>query len=148
MTPALALAAALLAAPPPPARPETLTLPVHGAYDADTLYARLPSAPGPLRRVSIRLEGVDTPERGWRAQCPAEAEMAERARVRTLALLAGVQAVTVVSPRWGKYGGRIVGRVLIGTRDLAADLIARKLGRPYDGGARMGWCDTEREERS
>ena len=28
----------------------------------------------------IRIRGVDTPEIGWRAQCPAEAEKAEQAR--------------------------------------------------------------------
>ena len=34
--------------------------------DGDTVKVKINSMPPELRRVSIRLRGVDTPEKGWR----------------------------------------------------------------------------------
>jgi micrococcal nuclease len=43
---------------------------------------------------------------------------------------------------YGKYAGRVVARVTMPDgEDLAAGLIAAGLGRAYEGGARVGWCD-------
>ena len=40
----------------------------------------------------------------------------------------------------GKYAGRIVAQVLVGGEDLEEMIIEAGLGRPYEGGAREGWC--------
>ena len=44
----------------------------------------------------------------------------------------------------GKYAGRIIADVsLADGRSLAALVIGAGLGREYDGGTRLGWCDGE-----
>lgn len=123
---------------------EEITLPVRDVYDGDTIRATLdlPGLPEELRKVSVRLAGIDTPERGWRAQCPAEAELAESARAYVVGRLAGAEAVTVLDPDWGKFGGRIIGRVMIDGSDLASELIERGFAIAYDGGKKVNpWCE-------
>ena len=50
-----------------------------GAYDGDTLYITMPGLPDELARMTVRLRGVDTPERSWRADCEEELEAGTRA---------------------------------------------------------------------
>jgi len=94
------------------------------------------------RGTAVRLAGIDAPEIGARARCPAEAKLAGQARARLVALIEGAQSLTIeiVSKRRDKYG-RLVGRVLADGQDVGALLIAENLARPYTGrGKRKGWC--------
>jgi endonuclease YncB( thermonuclease family) len=43
--------------------------------------------------------------------------------------------------RNGKWAGRVVARVTVDGKDVAAILISEGLGREYHGGKRRGWCD-------
>ena len=48
--------------------------------DGDTVAFAAPFLPEPLKKeLSIRVYGVDTPEKGWRAECEAEAKWGEQA---------------------------------------------------------------------
>ena len=50
--------------------------------------------------------------------------------------------VTLRNVKLGKYAGRVVADVIIGDgRRLADVLIEAGLRRPYDVGARQGWCE-------
>lgn len=107
-------------------------------YDGDTMTVRAHIWPGLTMETSVRLDGVDTPE--LRARCESERRAAEAARDK-LRALAG-EAVLLRHVRPGKYAGRVVAVVeTVDGRNLAAALVAEGLGRPYDGGRRVGWCD-------
>ena len=54
-------------------------------------------------------------------------------------LLRAAGTITLSNPQRGKYF-RIVATVLADGQDVALLLISAKLGRPYSGGKREGWC--------
>ena len=109
--------------------------------DGDTIEIEARFLPPELKqKLSIRVLGVDTPEKGHRAQCPQEAALAERASAYTKSLIASGQPVEIDIARWDKYGGRILGAVRIGGQDLTQGLIANGLGRPYYGEKKSSWC--------
>jgi endonuclease YncB( thermonuclease family) len=131
----LAIALCLLVIP---ASAQCYQWPLSGTpYDGDTFAVTVPGLPDDLARVSIRVRGVDTPE--IQGACETEKQAAIRAREYTQEWLGN--GYEICSPEWGKYGGRVVADVTQGGRNLAQDLIARGLGREYDGGERERWCD-------
>lgn len=110
--------------------------------DGDTIVIEAPWVPDPMKKqISIRVTGVDTPEKGSRAQCPREAQLAEQASAHTKALLARARAVEVEFTDWDKYGGRVLGRVRIDGVDLTDSLIRAGLARAYQGEKKQSWCD-------
>ncbi len=109
---------------------------VVSVYDGDTLTVDAEPWPGLTARTSVRVDGVDTPE--IRGKCQAEKDMAIRARDFVRAVVGASVRLTDVRP--GKYAGRIIADVWVDGRKLADLLIAEKLGRPYHGGRREGWC--------
>ncbi|MGQ0674538.1 MAG: thermonuclease family protein [Rhodospirillales bacterium] len=121
---------------------ETLSGPVRArvlqVIDGDTLAVQARIWLGQDVDILVRLVGIDAPE--LKGKCAAEREAALAAR-ETLAALAALGEVTLSEIRYDKYGGRVLARVAArdGT-DLAGALLARRLARPYDGKARMGWC--------
>lgn len=134
----LALLLCLLSSPAI-AEPWTVRLRSPAAYDGDTLYLIVPELPEPLQRMSVRVLGVDTPE--IRGRCEAEKRKAADARAFVLHAFRGATTVELDVVGWDKYGGRVDAHVTMPDgRDLASALIEAGLGRPYDGGARRGWC--------
>lgn len=110
-------------------------------YDGDTATVDAFPWPRTTIRVSVRLAGIDTPER--RGKCPEEKRLAEAARREFTRLLGGAGSeVALVDPKAGKYAGRVVsGIILPDGRDAVKSLLAGGHGRPYDGGRRQGWCE-------
>lgn len=109
--------------------------------DGDTIVIEARFLPPELKQqLGIRVLGIDTPEKGHRAKCPAEAALAEKASAYTKDLIASGQPVEIDIAGWDKYGGRILGTVRIGGQDLAQGLMAQGLARPYDGGTKSSWC--------
>lgn len=93
-----------------------------------------------MGRDHYRLVGFDAPERGDRAQCPAERELADRAtaRLRQLIATGGADLREVkCSCRPGTEGrracnyGRKCGTLTVGGRDVGPILIGEGLARPY-----------------
>lgn len=119
-----------------------MLLPVDSVYDGDTIKSNLGSRlPSPLNKVSIRINGIDTPERGWRAKCEAEANLAEEAKLHTEQLIGDRTKIKVTNYRWDKYGGRILADVSSAGVDFATSLIENGFAVPYRGtGPKNDWC--------
>ena len=110
--------------------------------DGDTVAFRADFLPAPLKKeLSIRVYGVDTPEKGHRAQCPSEAQRGEAASAFTKQAVAASQTRQVVLMDWDKYGGRVLGDVLLNGQSLRVMLIQNGFAREYYGEAKTSWCN-------
>jgi micrococcal nuclease len=113
--------------------------------DGDTVEFNVPFMPDPLpKKLSIRVLGVDTPEKGHRALCPKENEAAQRATQFTKDVLNRAyqsgQQVLIELKDHDKYGGRVLGDVVINGQRLSQLLIANGHARPYFGEKKSSWC--------
>ena len=113
--------------------------------DGDTVVISAPFLPKPLKpELAIRVFGVDTPEKGHRAMCPSEAQRGEAASaftknaINSAAASGGKFQVTMYG--WDKFGGRVLGDLLINGQSLRAALIANGFAREYYGEAKQSWC--------
>lgn len=115
------------------------TYDVTGIYDGDTFYIEMNGLPPELKRIGVRVRGVDTPE--IRGKCAMEKHNALAAKAFTTRSLASAgYRVTLSNVKWDKYGGRIDADVMVSGKSLAKMLIERGYARHYDGGKRNGWC--------
>jgi micrococcal nuclease len=118
-----------------------------GAYWLDGAEKPRTYGPGACRAVDgdtldcagrrVRLSNIDAPE--LHGRCPAETQMAERAKLAAMIALADTPARVVPDGGKDRYG-RLIARVAVGGHDLGEILVAQGLARPYAGGARRGWC--------
>lgn len=110
--------------------------------DGDTVAFQANWLPEPLKKeLSIRVFGVDTPEKGFRAKCPAEDARGQAATAFTKNVINKSQTRHVVLMDWDKYGGRVLGDVLLDGQSLRAMLISNGFAREYYGDAKTSWCD-------
>ena len=114
--------------------------------DGDTVVIAAPFLPAPFKpELAIRVFGVDTPEKGHRAMCPSEAQRGEAASaftknaIATAAAQGGKFQVTMYG--WDKFGGRVLGDILVNGQSLRAALIANGFAREYYGEAKQSWCN-------
>src|SRR3546814_350152 len=77
---------------------------ITGVADGDTLIADVPCLPEPLRRVLVRVVGVDAPEAGSGARCRREADLAARATAYTEAMVMRSGPVEMAFESWDKWG--------------------------------------------
>lgn len=109
--------------------------------DGDTVQFEAPWVPAPIaQRISVRVFGVDTPEKGHRAQCPREAALGQRATEYTRNMIASATNVRVALRDWDKYGGRVLGDIIMDGRSLRTSLINEGLAREYFGESKTSWC--------
>jgi len=109
--------------------------------DGDTVAFQADFLPAPLKQeLSIRLYGVDTPEKGHRAKCPSESSKGQAAYAFTKNLVKNASITKVIIMKWGKYAGRVIGDVIIDGKSLTKQLLEKGYGREYHGGKRDGWC--------
>ncbi len=95
--------------------------PLTRVIDGDTVAFQATFLPPPLKQeLSIRVFGVDTPEKGHRAMCPQEAQRGEAATAFTKAQINAAQKRQVALMDWDKYGGRVLGDVLLDGKSLRA----------------------------
>lgn len=115
---------------------------IQRVIDGDTVEIAVPWIPPPLPpKLSIRVLGIDTPEKAPRAQCEAEAKKAAEASAFTKSAVATAQLVEIEIEKWDKYGGRVLGHVLLDGHSLSDMLIEAGLARPYKGEAKTSWCN-------
>ena len=114
---------------------------VQGVTDGDTICVECSWAPPPLARMAIRLRGIDTPEKGWRAKCPEEARLGELATAKLKEIVESAEQIEFNNLEWDKYGGRVLADVVIDGVPVAERLIAAGLAKPYDGGKKSSWCE-------
>ena len=109
--------------------------------DGDTIVISAPFLPAPLKpELAVRIYGVDTPEKGHRAMCPAENERALVASKFTSQLIAQGGKIQVTLYAWDKFGGRALGDIIVNGQSVRAGLIANGLAREYYGDAKQSWC--------
>ena len=113
--------------------------------DGDTVVIAAPFLPAPLKpELAIRVFGVDTPEKGFRAQCESEKQRGEAASAFTKNAIAQAAAsggkFQVTMYGWDKFGGRVLGDILVNGQSLRAALIANGFAREYYGDAKQSWC--------
>ena len=110
--------------------------------DGDTVAFQADFLPAPLKKeLSIRVFGVDTPEKGFRAQCASEAQRGEAASAFTKQAVAASTQRQIVLIDWDKYGGRVLGDVLLDGKSLRQMLITKGFAREYYGEAKQSWCN-------
>ena len=110
--------------------------------DGDTVAFAAPFLPAPLKKeLSIRVYGVDTPEKGFRAKCPSEDARGQAASAFTKSAIAAASKRQIVLMDWDKYGGRVLGDVILDGKSLRAMLIENGYAREYYGEAKTSWCN-------
>lgn len=109
--------------------------------DGDTVAFQANWLPDPLKKeLSIRVFGVDTPEKGHRAKCAAENERGQAATAFTRNAINTSSRKQVLLMDWDKYGGRVLGDIILDGKSLRMMLIERGFAREYYGDAKTSWC--------
>jgi endonuclease YncB( thermonuclease family) len=110
--------------------------------DGDTVVIAAPYLPAPLKpELAVRIYGVDTPEKGFRAQCPSEDQRGQAASAFTKNAVTTTQKHQVVLYGWDKFGGRVLGDIILNGVSLRAELIKNGFAREYYGEAKQSWCN-------
>lgn len=118
------------------------TFPITGGrvikvYDADTITiaSKLPYDTSPIYRLSVRLNGIDTPEIKGKGVSDEEKEEAKTARdfVSNLVFNKFVRLENIQSEKYG----RILADVFIGDIHLNELLIRERYAVKYDGGTKI-----------
>lgn len=115
---------------------------VNRVIDGDTVEIAVGFLPDPLPpKLSIRVLGIDTPEKAPRAKCDAEAAKAKEASAFTKAAVRNAREIDVQMTEWDKYGGRVLGHIILDGQSLSDMLIRAGLARSYHGEAKSSWCE-------
>tara|TARA_R110000868_G_scaffold409264_1_gene694459 strand:- start:798 stop:1214 length:417 start_codon:yes stop_codon:yes gene_type:complete len=110
--------------------------------DGDTIKLDV-SKESPLVKklgLSVRIKGIDTPEKAPRAKCDKENILGQQATVFTTYLI-GNKELLLSEVKNDRYGGRIVANVKVGGVDIAQELLKKGLARVYNGEKKKSWCD-------
>jgi endonuclease YncB( thermonuclease family) len=111
------------------------------ATDGDTVVIAAPYLPAPLKpELGVRIFGVDTPEKGFRAKCESEKVRGEQASEFTKLVIKSTKKHQVVLYDWDKFGGRVLGDILLDGMSLRDLLIKNSFARAYFGDAKQSWC--------
>ena len=112
------------------------------AIDGDTIVIAAPYLPAPLKpELGVRIFGVDTPEKSFRAKCDSEKQRGEQASVFVKNLITSTKKYQVVLYDWDKFGGRVLGDMLFDGVSLRDLLIKNGFARAYFGDAKQSWCN-------
>ena len=110
--------------------------------DGDTIKLDV-SKESPLIKklgLSVRIKGIDTPEKGSKAKCDKENALGQQATKFTTELV-GNKELLLSEVKNDKFGGRIVANVKVGGVDIAQELLKKGLARVYNGEKKKSWCD-------
>jgi endonuclease YncB( thermonuclease family) len=109
--------------------------------DGDTVVISAPFLPAPLKpELAIRIFGVDTPEKGFRAKCSSEDARGQAATKFTKDAVDQAQKRQVIFYDWDKFGGRVLGDIILNDQSLRTMLIKNGFAREYYGEAKQSWC--------
>lgn len=110
--------------------------------DGDTVVIAAPFLPQPLKpQLAVRIFGVDTPEKGFRAKCESENQRGLAATEFTKNAVAKSVKRQVTLYDWDKFGGRVLGDILLDGQSLRTMLIQNGFAREYYGEAKQSWCN-------
>lgn len=109
-------------------------------YDGDTITFNIPDIHPLLgKKISIRVNGVDTPELKTKDKC--EKSKARSAKKLVKSIMRSAKRIDLLNVKRGKYF-RIVADVIVDGKDISEVLIKNKLAYRYDGGKKsvVNWC--------
>ena len=110
--------------------------------DGDTVAFEANWLLEPLKKeLSVRVYGVDTPEKGFRGLCEKEKVLGEAASKFTQDQITKAKKIQVSLIDWDKYGGRVLGDVILDGKSLRFMLIEKGYAREYYGEAKTSWCN-------
>lgn len=110
--------------------------------DGDTVVIAATFLPAPLKpELAVRVFGVDTPEKGHRAQCPSEDARGLAATEFTKNAVKNTKKHQVILYSWDKFGGRVLGDMILDGVSLRSELIRNGFAREYYGDAKQSWCN-------
>lgn len=110
--------------------------------DGDTVVIAAPYLPAPLKpQLAVRIYGVDTPEKGFRAKCVQEDQRGQAATDFTKTAIKQSTQRQVILYDWDKFGGRVLGDIILNGQSLRAMLIQNGFAREYYGEAKQSWCN-------
>jgi endonuclease YncB( thermonuclease family) len=110
--------------------------------DGDTVVIAAPFLPQPLKpQLAVRIFGVDTPEKNHLAKCESEKQRGLAATEFTKKAVAASAQRQVVLYGWDKFGGRVLGDIILNGQSLRGMLIANGFAREYYGDAKQSWCN-------
>ena len=92
-------------------------------------------------KLKLRILGVDTPEKGRRANCDKEEKMSLNAKLFVEQEISNGKKIQISIKKWDKYGGRVLGDVILDGKRLSEQLIANGHARPYKGDKKTSWCE-------
>lgn len=119
----------------------TYTADIVRVNDGDTVVISAPFLPAPLKpELAVRIFGVDTPEKNHLAKCESEKQRGLAATEFTKHLVSASQQRQVVLYGWDKFGGRVLGDIILNGQSLRALLIQNGHAREYYGEAKTSWC--------
>ncbi len=105
--------------------------------DGDTIVIAAHFLPAPLKpQLAVRVFGVDTPEKGFRAKCESENQRGLAATEFTKKAVAASTQRQVILYDWDKFGGRVLGDIILNGQSLRAMLIQNGFAREYYGDAK------------
>ena len=114
---------------------------VDHVVDGDTVSFKTPfNIPELGTNISIRIIGIDTPEKTYLAKCDKEKQLGIKASEYTKKLFSGQTKAKVNVIGWDKYGSRIDGDIIVNGINVGEDLIKNGYARKYDGGTKSDWC--------
>ena len=110
--------------------------------DGDTIKLDVSKESPMIKKLglSVRIKGIDTPEKGSKAKCDKENALGQQATKFTTDLV-GNKELLLSQVENDKYGGRIVASVKVGGVDIAQELLKKGLARVYNGEKKKSWCD-------
>jgi micrococcal nuclease len=113
------------------------------ATDGDTVVIAAPYLPAPLKpELAVRIFGVDTPEKSFRAKCESEKKRGEQSSEFTKLVIKSTKKHQVILYDWDKFGGRVLGDIILDGMSLRDLLIKNGFAREYYGDAKQSWCNS------
>jgi len=108
--------------------------------DGDTVEVQVNFLPKELGdKLKLRVWGVDTPEKGFRAHSEKEAELGLKSSEFTKNLISNAKEIKIDVIMWDKFGGRILGDVIIDGHSLRKLLLDNGYAREYYGTKKEVW---------
>jgi micrococcal nuclease len=114
-----------------------VTATVVSVHDGDTIVVDIPGWPAVVgERIGVRIRGIDAPE--LRAKSDHIRGLAFDARGLVIELCEVGSRIELQGVARDKYF-RVLATVFCQGRDVAQELLARGLAKPYYGGTKTGW---------
>lgn len=109
--------------------------------DGDTIKFEANFLPDPLpKTLLLRIYGADTPEKDFRSHCDLENKLGQNATKFTEELVLNSKTHDIQIKEWDKFGGRVLGDLILDGKSLRELLISKGYARPYFGEKKQSWC--------